>query len=30
VVLAVAYALLVDWVSEGDPREAQGPPASAM
>ena len=30
VVLAVAYTLLVDWVSEGDPHDVQGPPLSAV
>ena len=29
VVLAVAYTLLVDWVSEGRPQDEQGPPISA-
>src|SRR5207247_8567814 len=28
VVLAVAYTLLVDWVSEGGPHERQAPPLS--
>jgi predicted PurR-regulated permease PerM len=28
-VLAVAYALLADWVSEADPRGEQGPATSA-
>jgi len=30
VVLAVAYTLLVDWVSEGDASGEQGPPPAAM
>ena len=30
VVLAVAYTLLVDWVSERNPADEQGPPPSAM
>jgi predicted PurR-regulated permease PerM len=30
VALAVAYTLLVDWVSEGDPQDEQGPPLSAV
>ena len=30
VVLAVAYTLLVDWVSEADPHDVQGPPLSAV
>jgi predicted PurR-regulated permease PerM len=30
VVLAVAYTLLVEWVSEGDPFHAQGPPSPAQ
>ena len=29
VVLAVAYTLLVDWVSAGDASDEQGPPPSA-
>ena len=30
VVLAVAYTLLVEWVSEGDPHDEQTPPLSAV
>jgi predicted PurR-regulated permease PerM len=30
VVLAVAYMLLVDWVSQGTPSDAQGPPTTAV
>ena len=30
VVLAVAYTLLVDWVSQGTPSDEQGPPTAAM
>jgi predicted PurR-regulated permease PerM len=30
VVLAVAYTLFVDWVSQGSPSDEQGPPTAAM
>ena len=30
VVLAVAYTLLVDWVSQGTPSDEQGPPTAAL
>ena len=30
VVLAVAYTLLVDWVSQGTPSDEPGPPTPAM
>ena len=30
VVLAVAYTLLVEWVSQGTPPDEQGPPTAAM
>jgi predicted PurR-regulated permease PerM len=30
VVLAVAYTLLVEWVSQGTPSDGPGPPTAAM